>query len=189
MSRPKLLSYSCLSVVVCLSVMLLAPFASDGLAQSALPGQPTEQNLTQRPLLGGTINGVRWALFAPGHDSSRTRGQGTLSITAPPDAEGVYAKYDASSRTGVLQYRSRGTLRQLLDMHDEQLKRQGFAPKERRITSRSGSITYTRGKGRLTLLVAVAGGAYQASLRLGEVRPVPAPTSMPAAPDEKPRSP
>ena len=167
----------------------VTPAVIDARAQTALPGQSPTHNLTQKPLISGTINGVRWALFAPGHDDTRDRGQGTLTLTAPPDGQGVRGSYDRARQAGTLRYRSRGTLNQLLDMHDEQLKRQGFTPGRRTVSGTTGSITYTRAKGRLTLRVSRASDLFEATLELRDVTSVARQPSLETPQSDQQRSP
>ncbi|WP_027482499.1 hypothetical protein [Deinococcus pimensis] len=175
-----------LVLVVLPSVLSAAP----ALAQSSLPGQPSQtgQNLTQRPVLSGKTNGVRWALFAPGAADANTDtpGAGLLSLTAPQGAGVLGARYDAAAKVATLSYRVRGTLADVLAAHDEQLKRQGFAPTSREVNAREARVTYGRGEGRLTLNLGLAGSVVRAALDLSDVRGV-APDAGSATPPANPQ--
>ena len=139
-------------------------------AQSEIPAQPAQrQQLTQGALLAGTLGDARWALFAPGHDESGVL-SGTLFLTAPPDARVTGVKYQPQDKAAVLAYRSSATLRDVLDVHDQQLKRQGFEPQERALQRGRGRITYQRGESQIELRVSGSEGSYRVQLVMIKLR-------------------
>ncbi|AFZ66944.1 hypothetical protein [Deinococcus peraridilitoris] len=138
-------------------------------AQSALPAQPAEpQQLTQKPLLSGRLHGVRWALFAPGHDETES---GTLFLAPPGNAQVIGAKYQAQDETVVLSYRSSATLTEALEVHDRQLQQQGFQARNRQVEGQQAQVAYHRQQGRVELLIAGQRGTYRVSLVLKDIRP------------------
>lgn len=142
-------------------------------AQSALPAQPAQtQQLTQKPLLSGRLHGVRWALFAAGHDET---GSGTLFLAAPGGAQVTGVKYQPQEQTAVLVYRSDATLAEVLEVHDGQLQGQGFEPRGRQVTGQQARLTYSRGPGRTELRISAQQGSYRVHLVLKNIRSSDAP--------------